>query len=77
MDIIHGPVFYLKHMMYSVCTSQEAHIVSAAIPIGKCAISVCDARILKYALTVLDIIHRLVFYLEQHLGTYVLPPSSG
>jgi hypothetical protein len=38
LDIIHRPVFYLKHTMGNVRTSQEAHYLSAASPIGKCYI---------------------------------------
>jgi hypothetical protein len=34
LDIIHRPVFYLKHTVDNIRTSQEAHHVSAMSPTG-------------------------------------------
>jgi hypothetical protein len=34
LDIIHRPVFYLKHLMDNVRTSQETYYVSATSPTG-------------------------------------------
>jgi hypothetical protein len=36
LDIIHRPVFYLRHMMDNVRTSQEAHYVTTTSPTGQC-----------------------------------------
>jgi hypothetical protein len=68
LDIIHHPVLYLRPPMDNIRTSPKTHYVSATEP-NRLMQSIGIWRWnINITVTILDIIHRSVFYLKDYVS---------